>query len=366
MQTDLAETEVIILADESANWRIAGLRQIDRLVLAVEEFASRSSARVINATVVWNDIVPPGERKLPARRSSSAVIWHELTSEPKRDRALVLTTRVVLARHSLDGFDPANADRMDARVLANAADIPAAEKWLARSLGKPQDGWVSRYFNRHISTAITRWLLRKDVRPVHATVGAFVFALLGCAALVRGGYGSVLLGTFLFLCFSVLDGCDGEIARAKYLDSRAGSRLDFIFDTGANVLFVVSLGAGLAGTFGRVHLLIEGIATGVLIVINELMLTRGGNGGVETKTPHSGIYSRHARMLSDAGAFAFGESAVRLIVQLTKRDVAWLAFVVFAAFGIAPWILHLSGVAAAVTCGLSLLAIIRRSPARQT
>ena len=30
---------VVILSDESANWQIAGLRQLDRLVLGLDEFA---------------------------------------------------------------------------------------------------------------------------------------------------------------------------------------------------------------------------------------------------------------------------------------------------------------------------------------
>ena len=30
---------VVILSDESANWQIAGLRQLDRLVLELDEFA---------------------------------------------------------------------------------------------------------------------------------------------------------------------------------------------------------------------------------------------------------------------------------------------------------------------------------------
>jgi len=32
-------SKILILADESANWKIAGLRQLERVVLAVNEFA---------------------------------------------------------------------------------------------------------------------------------------------------------------------------------------------------------------------------------------------------------------------------------------------------------------------------------------
>jgi len=36
---------VIILADESANWKIAGLRQLERLVLALDELATSISSQ---------------------------------------------------------------------------------------------------------------------------------------------------------------------------------------------------------------------------------------------------------------------------------------------------------------------------------
>ena len=38
-----ALNRVVILSDESANWQIAGLRQLDRLVLELDEFAKTMS-----------------------------------------------------------------------------------------------------------------------------------------------------------------------------------------------------------------------------------------------------------------------------------------------------------------------------------
>ena len=52
---------VVVLADESADWKIAGLRQLERLVLALDELAtSISSQRKIDIFIFWRpDIVAP-------------------------------------------------------------------------------------------------------------------------------------------------------------------------------------------------------------------------------------------------------------------------------------------------------------------
>lgn len=362
METNGRALRVVILADESANWRIAGLRQIERIIFALEEFAARTANAAVNAIVVWDEALTAFDRQMPNRRYSSAVTLTEsvgATTGEQPDDALVLTTRMVFARGSIAQM--ATGRGAAAQTLSNRGDVPAAEKWLLDSLGKPQDGWVARHIHRPISTRITRLLLPTEIRPAHVTIGGFVFALAGCAALVRGDYASVLIGTLLFYVLSILDGCDGEIARAKYLDSPAGQRLDLIFDTVANVLFLVALGLGLTRASAHSVFLLEAIVAVLLILGSEVMLNApNGNQRARNVANQPGIYDRHAQMLGHSGAFAFNEKAVRLVVQLTKRDVAWLAFVTLATVNRAPWILHLSCAVAAVTCGLSTLAIIRR------
>lgn len=319
MQTNNGTVRVAITADESADWRVCGLRQIDRIRRALDEFARTSGHPIV------------------------------LTGN-QGDADLALSTRLVLARGSL--AERLNGNPTAGKLLASRGDIPAAEKWLVRNLGKPQDGWVARHIDRRISTAITRVLLRGGVRPLHATLGAFLFALAGSAMLLRGDY---VIGTLFFYAFSILDGCDGEIARALYLDSDAGARLDFLFDTIANVLFVIALGVGL-------RLFWEGIATAVLILAGELMLATGDDAVIIAR--HSGMYERHARMLGHSGVLIFGERTVQFVVQATKRDVAWLAFVVLAMLGAGNWILHLSFAISLVTATLAALAIIRRPSPR--
>src|SRR5437879_10556605 len=135
-------------------------------------------------------------------------------------------------------------------------------------MSKPQDGFVSRFLNRPISRRITNVLLQFPIHPNAWTISIFVLPLIACVFLARGNYLSIVIGAAIFQVFSILDGCDGEISRAKNLESKLGERLDYFSDFMASLLYVLALGLGLR----RVT---EGIICAVLITANELVLRAG-------------------------------------------------------------------------------------------
>ena len=106
-----------------------------------------------------------------------------------------------------------------------------------------QDGLVSRFINRPISRAISRALLKTSITPSAWTLAIFVLPLAGAAFLARGDYASVIAGLLVFQCYSILDGCDGEIARAKYLESSRGGELDTWCDNLGTMLLLLSCGS---------------------------------------------------------------------------------------------------------------------------
>lgn len=60
----------------------------------------------------------------------------------------------------------------------------------------------------------------------------------------RGGYSNTLLGAFLCLFASILDGCDGEVARLKLLESDFGCWLETICDYVFYFLLLVGMTIG--------------------------------------------------------------------------------------------------------------------------
>jgi CDP-L-myo-inositol myo-inositolphosphotransferase len=225
-------------------------------------------------------------------------------------------------------------------------------------MSKPQDGFVSRFLNRPVSRRITRFLLKFPIHPNAWTISIFVLPLIACVFLVRGNYISIVIGTAIFQVFSILDGCDGEIARAKNLESRFGERLDYFCDFIASLLYVLALGLGL-------HRWSEGIVCAVLITANELLLRAGkSHTAVAPPALHESFYARHHGMIGHSGLLHLGEQFVWWLFQLTKRDMALVVFLMLALLGLAQWILHLWLTVAGASLVLSAFAVIRGSSAR--
>jgi hypothetical protein len=224
-------------------------------------------------------------------------------------------------------------------------------------MSKPQDGFISRFLNRPISRRITHLLLKLPIHPNAWTIAIFVLPLIAGVFLVRGDYVSVVIGAALFQLFSILDGCDGEIARAKSLESKFGERLDTSCDFLSSLVYVLALGMGLCRSA-------EGIICAALITANEWFL-RGGKNKVPvvSSTLHESFYARHHGMIERSGLLNLGERFAWWLFQLTKRDMAVFVFFILALLGLADWILHLWTTAAAVSLVLSAIAAIRSSVA---
>ena len=116
-----------------------------------------------------------------------------------------------------------------------------AEKKLLATLKKTSDGPVSRYLNRPISTRITRHLLRTDITPNHVSFFSFILAMLGAFLFFSGGYINLVIGAILAQVASVIDGCDGEIARLKFQVTEFGGWFDAVLDRYADAFLLFGL-----------------------------------------------------------------------------------------------------------------------------
>lgn len=362
---------VVILSDESADWQIAGLRQLDRLVLGLDEFAKAMGTRdKIEIVVFWKPEIPLSERFLPKYQRITHVRLNEASGSVEPE-ARILTTRLFIERNAFSKFfsttPPVNiaqpiVDLTGAwsllfeqfertsrsatgdeeehwRFLAQPSDIIASEKQLLRHGGKSQDGIVSKFLNRPISRVITRLLLKLPITPNACTILTFALAPVAFVFLVRGNYTGFLAGTAVFQVINILDGCDGEIARAKYLDSEGGRRLDAFCDFVANLFFVFCLGIGLfrqpsVSANIRFFYLLESLIA--------FCIMAGGLGRFLTPLLAPDIERVASRRHEDfklAERF-FGRALTAFIYQITQRDVIYFVFLLLAIAGRASWILH--------------------------
>ncbi len=211
-------------------------------------------------------------------------------------------------------------------VPRTPADVEAATDLLMRSLYKPTDGIISRYLNRRVSLPISRRLLRFDISPNHLTALATVFGLAGVVVAFRGGYWPLLAGTLLLQMQSLLDGCDGEVARIKYLHSRAGEWFDQVADDVLNIAFLAAVGAALARAGHSSAAWIAGVsvASQVVYMISlyaGLAVKAGGRGSVAT-----------LRWWVDKPGPS--SSATQIIGDLTRRDFICFFYFACAVFNV--------------------------------
>ena len=391
---------VVILADGSANWKIAGLRQLNRLVLALNEFAdSAAPESKIDIFISWRSDIAIEKRWRPINPRLTRCNILE-SSESMSAGARVLSTRLLVKRNGLEPFfnDSAPVD-LDQNIVNESAfweklwrrfedacfqspsaqkgeswshlaadgDVARSERWLLRSSGKSRDGFVSRYLNRPLSRAVSRLLVKTPMTPNLWTWLITLFPVLGFLFLIRGDYFGFVVGAALYQVHSILDGCDGEIARAKYLDSDKGPGLDAFGDLIALLLFSLGLGVGLsratdATSFSRWIFLGEGVLCFLLIGSrlgpHALELLRRGPAAVAS--------SEHDESLRHSGGRVVGARLTSLAFELTKRDVVFLAFLVLAALGLAQWILHLLFVYAIATAILLRHGRVARADRRTT
>ncbi len=118
-------------------------------------------------------------------------------------------------------------------------DLKTAEKLIRKSLIKKTDGFISKYINRQISTRITPFLTRFDfITPNFLT---YLTAALGFFAGFLFLYKKYLLAGILTQVASVIDGCDGEIARLKNLSSKFGAVLDTVLDRYVDTFIIFAI-----------------------------------------------------------------------------------------------------------------------------
>jgi 1L-myo-inositol 1-phosphate cytidylyltransferase / CDP-L-myo-inositol myo-inositolphosphotransferase len=118
------------------------------------------------------------------------------------------------------------------------ADLARCKRLLRRSLAKADDGPVSRYLNRPVSTRLSMWIAPARLSP---DLLSWLSAVLGIAAAVILGMGSGLAGGLLAHATSVVDGMDGEAARLQLRASPPGALLDGTLDRIADAAIVAGL-----------------------------------------------------------------------------------------------------------------------------
>jgi len=245
----------------------------------------------------------------------------------------------------VDGLK-ALAEQGDATLLHRLTDIGGLDAARARLLGalvKTTDGFMSRHFARPISIFVSRRIVNWGVTPNQMTIVSMLIGLSGAPFFLSGTAALQTIGAVLFVTHSVLDGCDGELARLTYRESRLGSILDFIGDNLVHIAVFGCMGWGwymASDTPWPLYLGISAVvgAAGSAIAVYGLTLRAKE---VKDRSNTGPVYT------SVAGAGQQSARLTKLLDDLSRRDFIYLVFAL-SLFGKAAWFLALAGIGAPI------------------
>ena len=154
----------------------------------------------------------------------------------------------------------------------------AVERGLFEGLENASDGWVDRYLNRKLSPWFSRWFVRMPLTPNQITLMAWAIGLLAALCFAHGSWVSGVLGALLLQWCAVIDCCDGEVARLKFLESTSGYYLDITCDNIVHVAVFVGIAWSGYQELGQTHVLLLGglAAFGTLMGFITVLATRHG------------------------------------------------------------------------------------------
>jgi phosphatidylglycerophosphate synthase len=220
--------------------------------------------------------------------------------------------------------------------MADESDRKSAEQRLLKGLIKDSDGFMSRYFARPISISLSRQLAPRGVTPNQMTIVSGLIGLAAAPFFLSAAPAMQAIGGLLFVAHSVLDGCDGELARLTFRESRLGGLLDFFSDNLVHLAIFACMAVGWS--------LAEAASWPLVLGAAAVLGTAGSAGAVywltlRKKTAAGPVYTS----VSDTPS----GKLTRVLDALSRRDFIYLVLAL-SVFGKANWFLALTAVGAPV------------------
>jgi phosphatidylglycerophosphate synthase len=252
------------------------------------------------------------------------------------------------------------------RVLT-PEDRIAAEAKLDRWLVKPTDGVFAR-MNRRISVPISRQLIKFPITPNMVSIFTLGVGIASGALFAFGGYWNVLAGAVLSVCAGILDGCDGEVARLKLLESDFGCWLETVCDYLYYLLIFSGTAIGLIRNSDEKMYLIWGVLL-LFGTVMSFLVTGLGRHRLATGRPEQylGIWQAKAEDRRSNPILYFG----RYTEFIIRRCFMPYALLFFAVFNLTKVVFFSAAIGANLVWLISLysycaFAFTKRSPISQS
>ena len=290
---------VILCDPDSSTLCIAGLRVLDRLVVAAHR------AGVGRITVVSENPLPRLKRtaalgiavklatSLPELSGPTLVLSTRLLVQPADLKNLIerpgrLTGRdgTPLPAGVLTEFSgrpleeqlsllPVVVAGGVAEPITDAISAAAAARVLWASLTSSTDGFVDKHFNRPVGRWLSKILVYTSVSPNQVSLSATLLGLLSAWFFAQGNYRAALWGAILLQVSALVDCVDGDLARVLFKESPLGKWLDIVGDQVVHVGVFACIGIGLYRAGSEAPVLWLAASATIGVVISFAIVLRG-------------------------------------------------------------------------------------------
>lgn len=235
-------------------------------------------------------------------------------------------------------------------LLKSLRDRAVAEKSLAEAIRHSTLAPVAKYINKRISLPVSLFLSKLWVNPNTITgLNIIIGVFAGVFAADGHRYEMILLGALLFQVASIVDGCDGEVAKLTFRCTKFGQYADSLSDTISLGAFLVGI---MAGYWRSTHSPVA-FYVGTIMLVNTAITLFWIVHYLKKNTQSASMVTFdkvYLRRLTGQPRWLL--SFIRFGKYTLKKDIYSFCFLVFAVFGILYWWLFITAF------GVTLAAII--------
>jgi phosphatidylglycerophosphate synthase len=215
-----------------------------------------------------------------------------------------------------------------------------AEDLIFNYVGKTATGWISRRINSKFSLPTSRLLVKTPLTPNMISIG---INIIGSLCGIFYAIGHPVIGALFMHIATVLDRCDGEVARVKLMETKKGQWVDTVSDQFTVLSFLLGVPVGYYLISDKpIALVLGGINVSIFlffVIWSFYFLTRYTNSG-------SLVTYFEVDKLVEPQKTSFVRKIIKIGRPLSRRNVYSFAFILIAVVGGYPWVLGITTIAA--------------------
>jgi len=215
-----------------------------------------------------------------------------------------------------------------------------AEDLIFNYVGKTATGWISININSKFSLPTSRQLIKTPLTPNMISIG---INIIGSFCGLFYALGHPVIGALFMHIATVLDRCDGEVARVKLMETKKGQWVDTVSDQFTVLSFLIGVPLGYYLISHKpIALILGGINVSIFLFFvmwSFYFLTRYTNSG-------SLVTYFEVDKLVEPQKTSLMRKLIKIVRPLGRRNVYSAAFILIAAVGGYPWVLGITTIAA--------------------